>query len=82
MSEKLFLGFRTRSHHAADDKTSKTVNRWISTGMLAASASSSETAYATWKVRSLGMVVFEVARRASDTDRRWPVWPRHSVAVQ
>jgi formate dehydrogenase major subunit len=37
-----------------------TVNRWTSTGMLAASASSSETAYATWKVaRSLGMVVFD-----------------------
>jgi len=37
-----------------------TVNRWISTGMLAASASSTETSYATWKVaRSLGMVVFD-----------------------
>src|SRR3981081_1931935 len=37
-----------------------TVNRWISTGMLAASASSTETCYATWKVaRSLGMVVFD-----------------------
>jgi formate dehydrogenase major subunit len=36
------------------------VNRWTSTGMLAASASSSETAYLTWKVvRSLGMVVFD-----------------------
>src|SRR6202789_2202375 len=37
-----------------------TVNRWISTGMLAASAASSETAYLTWKVaRSLGMLVFD-----------------------
>src|ERR1700754_3967629 len=37
-----------------------TVNRWITTGMLAASASSTETSYATWKVvRSLGMVVFD-----------------------
>jgi formate dehydrogenase major subunit len=36
------------------------VNRWTSTGMLAASASSSETAYLTWKVaRALGMVVFD-----------------------
>jgi formate dehydrogenase major subunit len=44
----------------AKDKAGKTVNRWISTGMLAASASSNETAYATWKVaRSLGMVVFD-----------------------
>src|SRR5271163_4174263 len=37
-----------------------TVNRWISTGMLAASASSTETSYLTWKIaRSLGMVVFD-----------------------
>jgi formate dehydrogenase major subunit len=44
----------------AKDKAGTTVNRWTSTGMLAASASSSETAYATWKVvRSMGMVVFD-----------------------
>ncbi len=37
-----------------------TVNRWITTGMLAASASSSETALLTWKVaRSFGMLVFD-----------------------
>ena len=37
-----------------------TVNRWISTGMLAASATSNETAWLTWKVaRSFGMVVFD-----------------------
>jgi formate dehydrogenase major subunit len=37
-----------------------TVNRWVSTGMLAASASSSETSYLTWKVaRSFGMLVFD-----------------------
>ena len=37
-----------------------TVNRWTSTGMLAASASSTETSYLTWKVaRALGMVVFD-----------------------
>jgi formate dehydrogenase major subunit len=37
-----------------------TVNRWLSTGMLAASASSSETSYLTWKVaRSFGMLVFD-----------------------
>jgi formate dehydrogenase major subunit len=36
------------------------VNRWLSTGMLAASASSSETSYLTWKVaRSFGMLVFD-----------------------
>jgi formate dehydrogenase major subunit len=36
------------------------VNRWTSTGMLAASASSTETSYLTWKVaRALGMLVFD-----------------------
>jgi len=36
------------------------VNRWNSTGMLAASATSNETAWLTWKVaRSFGMVVFD-----------------------
>ena len=44
----------------AKNSSGVTVNRWTSTGMLAASASSSETAYVTWKVaRSLGMVVFD-----------------------
>jgi formate dehydrogenase major subunit len=44
----------------ARNKAGTTVNRWTSTGMLAASASSTETSYATWKVvRSLGMVVFD-----------------------
>jgi len=37
-----------------------TVNRWVSTGMLAASASSNETAYLTHKVmRSLGLLAFD-----------------------
>jgi formate dehydrogenase major subunit len=37
-----------------------TVNRWLTTGMLAASASSNETAYLTHKVmRSLGMLAFD-----------------------
>jgi formate dehydrogenase major subunit len=37
-----------------------TVNRWTSTGMLAASATTNETAWATYKVaRSAGMVVFD-----------------------
>jgi len=44
----------------AKNKDGVTVNRWTSVGMLAASASSSETAFLTWKVaRSLGMVVFD-----------------------
>ena len=37
-----------------------TVNRWLTTGMLAASASSNETGYITHKVvRSLGMLAFD-----------------------
>jgi len=38
----------------------KTVNRWISTGMLCASASSNESGYITHKVmRSMGMLIFD-----------------------
>lgn len=38
----------------------KVVNRWTSTGMLCASASSNETAYITHKtMRSMGMLVFD-----------------------
>jgi formate dehydrogenase major subunit len=44
----------------AENKDGTTVNRWLSTGMLAASASSNETSFITWKVaRALGMVVFD-----------------------
>lgn len=44
----------------AKDAKGTTVNRWLTTGMLAASASSNETAYLTWKVaRSFGMLVFD-----------------------
>ena len=42
------------------NKDGQTVNRWTSTGFLAASATTNETAYLTYKVvRSLGMVVFD-----------------------
>ena len=38
----------------------RTVNRWLTTGMLAASATSNETAYITHKVaRSLGLLAFD-----------------------
>ena len=48
------------AHFTAKNVAGTTVNRWTSTGMLAASASSSETSYLTWKwARSLGMVVFD-----------------------
>ena len=44
----------------AKNAAGNTVNRWLSTGMLAASASSNETAILTWKVaRSFGMLVFD-----------------------
>ena len=37
-----------------------TVNRWITTGFLAASATTNETAFATYKVvRSAGIVAFD-----------------------
>ena len=44
----------------AKNPAGATVNRWLSTGMLAASAASNEAAYITWKVtRSFGMLVFD-----------------------
>lgn len=44
----------------AKNKDGATVNRWLSTGFLAASASSNETGYITHKVvRSLGMLAFD-----------------------
>jgi formate dehydrogenase major subunit len=44
----------------AKDPAGVTVNRWLSTGFLAASATTNETAWATYKVvRSAGMLVFD-----------------------
>lgn len=44
----------------ANNADGKPVNRWTTTGMLAASASSNETGYITHKVmRSMGMLVFD-----------------------
>jgi len=44
----------------ATNKDGATVNRWTTTGFLAASASSNETGYLTHKVvRSLGMLAFD-----------------------
>ncbi|OUL92081.1 sulfate ABC transporter substrate-binding protein, partial [Paraburkholderia hospita] len=38
----------------------KTVNRWLTTGMLAASAASNEVGYLTHKaIRSMGMLAFD-----------------------
>jgi formate dehydrogenase major subunit len=42
------------------NKDGVTVNRWVSTGFLAASATTNETAFVTYKVvRSLGIVGFD-----------------------
>jgi formate dehydrogenase major subunit len=48
------------ANFVAKNAAGTAVNRWLTTGMLAASASSSETSYLTWKVaRSFGMLVFD-----------------------
>jgi formate dehydrogenase major subunit len=48
------------ANFVATNGAGKTVNRWTSTGMLAASASSNETGYLTQKtMRSMGMLVFD-----------------------
>ena len=45
---------------AVKNASGATVNRWLTTGFLAASASTNETALATWKVvRGSGMLVFD-----------------------
>jgi formate dehydrogenase major subunit len=44
----------------AANKDGATVNRWVTTGFLAASATTNETAFVTYKaVRSAGMLVFD-----------------------
>ncbi len=44
----------------ATNKDGVTVNRWTTTGFLAASATTNETAFVTYKaVRSAGMLVFD-----------------------
>ncbi len=51
------LGRGPRSHRQPEGLT---VNRWLTTGMLAASASSNEVGYLTHKViRSLGILSFD-----------------------
>ncbi len=56
---RLMKDDRDKNFIARNDK-GETVNRWVSTGMLAASASSNETGYLTQKIaRSLGMLAFD-----------------------
>jgi formate dehydrogenase major subunit len=48
------------ANFVARTETGLTVNRWLTTGMLAASATSNETAFLTHKVaRSLGLLAFD-----------------------
>ena len=48
------------AHFVPTNADGKTVNRWTTTGMLCASASSNETGYITHKaMRSMGMLVFD-----------------------
>ena len=47
-------------HFVATNDKGETVNRWVTTGFLAASASSNETGYLTHKIaRSLGLLAFD-----------------------
>ena len=56
---KLMKADRDANFIAKND-AGQTVNRWTSTGMLCASASSNETGYITHKaMRSMGMLVFD-----------------------
>ena len=60
---KLMKADRDQNFVAKTDD-GKTVNRWLTTGMLAASASSNETGYLTHKVmRSLGVLAFDIQAR-------------------
>lgn len=48
------------ANFVTENEAGNTVNHWLTTGFLAASASTNETAYLTQKiVRSLGMLVFD-----------------------
>ncbi|OJZ19981.1 MAG: sulfate ABC transporter substrate-binding protein [Thiobacillus sp. 65-29] len=56
---RLLKDDRDKNFIAANDK-GETVNRWLTTGVLAASASSNETGYVTHKViRSMGILGFD-----------------------
>jgi formate dehydrogenase major subunit len=57
------------------------VNRWLTTGMLAASASSNEAGYITHKVARSWACSHSTTKHVSDTARRWQVLPRR-LAVE
>ena len=52
------------AHFVARSADGKTVNRWLSTGMLCASSASNESAYLTHKaMRSMGLLLFDSQAR-------------------
>ena len=67
----------------AKNADGQTVNRWLTTGMLAASAIS-PTKPATSPTRSFAVSACwrSITRRVSDTARRWQVLPRRSAVAR
>ncbi len=60
-----------------------TVNRWTAPVSLAASATPNESGYLGLQGWCAARAFWHsTIRRAFDTDRRWPVWPQHSVAAR
>jgi hypothetical protein len=59
-----------RDANFAENAEGVTVNRWLSTGMLCASASSNETGYLTQKFPARSVCSRSTTRRVSDTDQR------------
>jgi hypothetical protein len=60
----------------------KTVNRWLTTGMLAASASSNETAVSRRRSSVPSGCSHSTTKHVSDTARRWQVLPRRLAEVR
>ena len=60
-----------------------TVNRWTTTGFLAASATTNETALADLQGRAQRRAWWHsTTKRGFDTARRCPVWAQHSAVVR
>ena len=67
----------------AKNKDGLTVNRWVSTGFLAASATTNETAFLTYKVvQEPGHSSPSTIKQEFDTAQRWPVWPQLSAVAR
>jgi anaerobic selenocysteine-containing dehydrogenase len=75
----LMKGPRRQLHR--EERRGKTVNRWLTTGFLAASAASNEAGYITHKVIRPACWG-SITRRVSDTARRWQVLPRRTAVAR